>query len=74
MNTDFEKRCFDLLCRAYIEARYNRNFVITKEELAYMLERTEVLKDITLRICTEKIASYDVLIAQEDILLQQNKE
>ena len=65
MNTDFEKRCFDLLCRAYIEARYNRNFVITKEELTYMLERTEILKDITLRVCTEKIASYDFLIAQE---------
>lgn len=65
MNTDFEKRCFDLLCRAYIEARYNRAFVITKEELVYMLERTEVLRDITLRICTEKIASYDVLIEQE---------
>ena len=66
MNTEFEKRCFDLLCRAYIEARYNRNFVIAKEELAYMLERTEILKGIALRICTEKITSYDVLIAQED--------
>ena len=68
MNTDFEKRCFNLLCRAYIEARYNRSFVITKDELTYMLERIEILKDITLRICTEKIASYDVLIAQEENL------
>jgi uncharacterized protein len=65
-NTDFQKRCFDLLCRAYIEARYNKDFVVTKEELAYMLERTEILKSITLRICTEKIASYDILIEQED--------
>ena len=62
MNTDLEKRCFDLLYRAYIEARYNRNFTVTKEELAYMLERIEILKEITSRICTEKITSYDVLI------------
>lgn len=60
-NTEFEKRCYDLICRAYIEARYNRNFVVTKEELTYMLERTEILKEITARICTEKIASYDAL-------------
>lgn len=62
LNTDFEKRCFDLLCRAYIEARYNKDFIVTHEELAYMLERTELLKAITLRVCTEKIASYDALI------------
>lgn len=60
LNTDFEKRCYNLLCRAYIEARYNKDFVVTKEELAYMLERIEILKSITLRICTEKIASYGV--------------
>lgn len=62
LNTDFEKKCFDLLCRAYIEARYNRDFTITKEELIYMLERTEILKQITMHICAEKIASYDALI------------
>lgn len=65
VNTDFEKRCFDLICRAYIEARYNKYFTITREELTYMLERTEILKKIALRICTEKIASYDILIKQE---------
>lgn len=63
--TEFETRCYDLLCRAYIEARYNRNFVVTKEELAYMLARTEVLRAITERICKEQIASYDKRIEQE---------
>lgn len=65
LNTDFEKRCFDLLCCAYIEARYNKDFVVTREELVYMLERTEILKEVTMCICTEKIASYDILIQQE---------
>lgn len=64
LNTEFEIRCYDLLCRAYIEARYNRDFVVTKEELDYMLARTEVLKTITKRICKEQIASYDKWIEQ----------
>lgn len=64
-NTDFETRCYDLLCRAYIEARYNRYFVVTKEELEYMLQRTKALKEITWHICFEKLALYDKLIEQE---------
>ena len=64
-NTDFEKRCYDLICRAYIESRYNKDFVVTKEELTYMIERTKILKDITERICNEKLKSYDLLIEQE---------
>lgn len=61
-NSVFEKECFDLLCRAYIEARYNKDFVITREQLEYLLSRTEILKEITHRLCSEKIASYDGLI------------
>ena len=61
-NTDFEKRCYDLICRAYIEARYNHDFAVSQEEYEYMLARVEVFKEITERICTEKIKSYDQLI------------
>lgn len=61
-NTEFEKNCFDLICRAYIEARYNKDFAVTKEEFIYMLERTEILKEITERICMAQIAYYDTLI------------
>lgn len=61
-NTVFEKECFDLLCRAYIEARYNKEFTITREQLEYLLSRTEILKELTLRLCSEKIASYEGLI------------
>lgn len=31
-----------------------------------MLQRTEMLKDITYRLCNEKIASYDGLIEEEE--------
>ena len=61
----FEERCYDLLIRAYIEGRYNPNFVVLKEEYEYMLKKTEELKDMTMRICTEKIEQYD-LLAQEE--------
>lgn len=64
--TDFEKRCYDLLCRAYIEARYEKDFTVTREELEYMLSRIGILKEITERICTEKIASYDALIERDN--------
>lgn len=62
-NTPFEERCYALLCRAYIEARYNSTFIVTKEELSYIIERTEILKEITARICQGKIASYDCFIS-----------
>lgn len=61
-NTDFEKECFDLLCRAYIEARYNKDYKITSEQLDYLLSRVEILKEMTNRLCTEKIASYTSVI------------
>ena len=61
-NTEFEEHCYKRLCRAYIEARYNANFVVTKEEYEYLLARVEILKEITERICTEKIKSYDSCI------------
>lgn len=58
LHTEFEKHCFDLLKRAYIEARYNRHFVVTKEELAYMIGRVERIKEVTERVCKDKLAWY----------------
>ncbi|WP_316929672.1 hypothetical protein [Bacteroides neonati] len=57
-----KKGVFDLLYRSYIEVRYNKDFTITREELTYTLQKAERLKETTLCICTEKIASYDALI------------
>lgn len=60
--SEFEEECYDLLCRAYIEARYNKAFVVSRQQLEYMLARVEVLREVTYRICTEQIAVYDSLI------------
>lgn len=61
-NTECEKECFDLLCRAYIEARYNKDYKISREQLAYLISRTEILKEITERLCKEKIAEYNAMV------------
>lgn len=61
-NTECEKECFDLLCRAYIEARYNKDYKISREQLDYLISRTEILKEITERLCKEKIAEYDAMV------------
>lgn len=60
-NTDNEKECFDLLCRSYIEARYDKDFRISSEQLEYLISRVEILKDITERVCKKKIAEYDAM-------------
>ena len=44
--TKFQKRCFELLRAAYVKARYSRHYRITDEELAYLTERIEVLRQV----------------------------
>lgn len=65
-NTPEENKAFDKLCRAYIEARYNRLFTVNKEEYEYMLARTEVLREVTIRECAARITYYDEMIEKEE--------
>ena len=54
--TDEEKRRFELLKRAYIDARYKMDeYEITKEELSCLAERVNELKSLTETICKAKI-------------------
>ncbi|WP_256621317.1 HEPN domain-containing protein, partial [Rickettsia sp. TH2014] len=50
-----QKECFELHEKAYVDARYDKNNKITKEQLLYLIERIEKLKEITERICTARI-------------------
>ena len=56
--TTEEDRLFILLKKAYIDARYNKNYKIEKEELEYLGGRVTLLKDLTERICRERIAQF----------------
>lgn len=57
-NTPEKKRLFNLLKAAYVDARYNPNFVITKEEIKTLIKKVELLRDIAGRICKERIEEY----------------
>lgn len=54
-NTEEENNLFKLLKSGYIDARYNKNFTITQEELQALIHRVTQLKDIAERICKERI-------------------
>lgn len=46
---------FKLLKKAYIDARYKKNYSITKEDLEYLSERVEVLKGLVEKVCGERL-------------------
>ena len=49
------RACFQLLKKAYVDARYSRHYEITKEQLTWLAERVEMLKEITEELCMERI-------------------
>ena len=53
--TKFQKRCFELLRAAYVKARYSEHYRVTAEELAWMLERLQVLQHLVEVICRERL-------------------
>ncbi|MEO5928484.1 MAG: HEPN domain-containing protein [Candidatus Kapaibacterium sp.] len=56
--TAVEERRFDLLRRAYIDGRYEKEYSITKEELEWLLERVDMLRRVTEAICQNRIEQY----------------
>ena len=57
-DTPEEKQLFTKLKAAYVDARYNPKFVVTKEDIVAQVPKVELLRDITQRICVEKIREY----------------
>ncbi len=56
--TPEQKECFELLRRAYVDARYNPGYQITKAQLEYLAQRVRKLQRLTKKICEAKIESY----------------
>ena len=50
-----EKELFQLLKKAYIDARYKKEYTITAEELKYLAERVQLLRALTDKLCQEEI-------------------
>jgi HEPN domain-containing protein/predicted nucleotidyltransferase len=57
-NNPEEERMFFLLKRAYVDSRYDMNYKIEQEELEYLSSRVKLLKELTERICHERIAAF----------------
>jgi len=57
-STPEEDRLFELLKKAYIDARYNPKYKITRKELEYLAERVKKLQRVTKAICRERIEGY----------------
>ena len=49
---------FKLLKKAYIDARYKKDYKITRKQLEYLAKRVKLLQRLTKQICKEKIESF----------------
>ncbi|QIK54350.1 HEPN domain-containing protein [Dysgonomonas sp. HDW5B] len=57
-DTPEEKRLFELIKAAYVNGRYDPDFIVTKEDVDALVPKVELLRDITKKICEEKIKEY----------------
>jgi predicted nucleotidyltransferase len=48
----FERRCFELLGRAYVDARYSPSFAITTDELSWCADHVTLLQFQVEEVCT----------------------
>lgn len=53
--TKEQREIFDLLNRAYVDARYKKDYKISKAQLEYLAERVKKLQRLTNKVCKEKI-------------------
>jgi predicted nucleotidyltransferase/HEPN domain-containing protein len=52
----FEQRCWELLRRAYVDARYSPHYQITAEELAWLIGRVDLLRGLVAKVCEDELA------------------
>ncbi|HVV68265.1 MAG TPA: HEPN domain-containing protein [Gammaproteobacteria bacterium] len=58
LSTPYDQRCFELLCNAYVDARYKPKFTITEEELTSLSNEVNNLIQLADKLCQEKIQSF----------------
>ena len=55
-DTRFAQRSFELLRRAYVDARYSPHYKITPEELEWLGERIKLLRSLVREVCERQLA------------------
>ena len=58
--TKFERRCFELLRQAYVNARYSPHYAITDDELAWLAQRVTALLSLVETICRKHLGDETV--------------
>lgn len=66
--TSEEERLFELLRAAYIQARYNKDFAVSKEDIEVLISWVRNFREVTGTICRDQFKEFDRLVA-----LQQAK-
>ncbi len=56
-DTRSARRSFELLSRAYVEARYSSNYTISNEELQWLVARVKDLQALVETICKERLGA-----------------
>lgn len=56
-DTRFAQRSFELLRRAYVDARYSPHYKISEEELTWLIDRVGVLQQLVSEVCDAHLAS-----------------
>lgn len=54
-DTREDRRCFELLRRAYVEARYSPAYAITTEELVWLVQRVTALQTLVREVCDRRL-------------------
>lgn len=54
-SSKFERRCFDLLRQAYVNARYSPHYAISPQELSWLGHRIDALLDLVEKVCRERL-------------------
>ena len=68
--TKHDRRCFELLKRAYVEARYSEHYRITAEELEWLGKRVERLQKLVETVCHERLKQLGEAALKENQRLQ----
>ncbi|MCF6323981.1 MAG: HEPN domain-containing protein [Gammaproteobacteria bacterium] len=58
-DTKINRRRFQLLKQAYVDARYSEHYKISQDELEWLADRVKHLQQLIEMLCQEKIASFE---------------
>lgn len=57
---DEQKRLFEILKRAYIDARYKEDYSLSHSDFKILVDKIEYMQKVTEKICKDKIGSFNI--------------